>query len=134
MNRIARRVRPVTSGTGPAAVTDDHHRARARTPATGAGAGLLRLSEPRGSLTGEQADPLREVRAASARARAPGGPEGDPVTRAAALGPLADRVAAIGTALTRTHRDRGRGPHRDRTHGQDHGRDRAYDRDRKETP
>ncbi|WP_151771289.1 DNA repair ATPase [Streptomyces abyssomicinicus] len=133
MNRIAQRLQPVMSDAEVETVIDDHYRAEAQTLTTGAEANLLRLSELRGRLTAEQADRLREIRAAYSRARALGGPESDPVTRAvAALGLLADRVAAIETALTRTHRDRdpAHGPHRDTAH--DHAR--AYDRDRKETP
>ncbi|MER5476012.1 DNA repair ATPase [Streptomyces sp. NPDC002734] len=141
LNRIAQRIQPVMSDAELSAVVDDHYRAEAQTLTTGAEANLLRLSELRGTLSEEQAVRLREVRAGYARARSLGGPETDPVNRAvAALGLLAERAAAIETALTRTYRDRGQ----DRDHDRDvapgseggHVRVGAHDRDRdrKEPP
>ncbi|WP_333757817.1 DNA repair ATPase [Streptomyces sp. ISBFB 2968] len=102
MNKIAQRVRPVMNDAERAAVLDDHYTAEAQTLTHGAEANLLKLAELRGTLTPEQADRWAEVRTAHVRARTLGGPDDDPLTRAvAALGLLADRVAAVESAITR---------------------------------
>ncbi|MFE9285837.1 DNA repair ATPase [Streptomyces olivaceus] len=105
MNKIAQRLRPVMNDAERAAVLDDHYTAEAHSLAQGAEANLLKLAELRGTLTPEQADRWAEVRAAHVRARTLGGPDDDPLARAvAALGLLADRVAAVESAITRAHR------------------------------
>ncbi|MFF7970663.1 DNA repair ATPase [Streptomyces sp. NPDC007905] len=102
MNRIAQRLRPVMNDTERDAVIADHYTAEARTLTTGAEANLLKLAELRGTLTPWQAARWAEVKAAHVRARALGGPEDDPLTRAvAALGLLAERVAAVESAIIR---------------------------------
>ncbi|WP_108932956.1 DNA repair ATPase [Streptomyces ardesiacus] len=102
MNKIAQRIRPVMNDAERAAVLDDHYTAEAQTLTHGAEANLLKLAELRGTLTPEQADRWAEVRAAHVRARTLGGADDDPVVRAvAALGLLADRVAAVESAITR---------------------------------
>ncbi|AQS72011.1 DNA repair ATPase [Streptomyces pactum] len=102
MNKIAQRVRPVMNDAERAAVLDDHYTAEAQALAQGAEANLLKLAELRGTLTSEQAARWAELRAAHVRAATLGGPEHDPLTRAvAALGLLADRVAAVESAITR---------------------------------
>ncbi|MFF4474446.1 DNA repair ATPase [Streptomyces sp. NPDC001599] len=103
MNKIAQRIRPVMNDAERAAVLDDHYTAEAQTLTHGAEANLLKLAELRGTLTPEQADRWAEVRTAHVRARTlGGGPGDDPLTQAvAALGLLADRVAAVESAITR---------------------------------
>ncbi|MGW5785956.1 DNA repair ATPase [Streptomyces sp. NPDC003757] len=102
MNKIAQRVRPVMNDAERAAVLDDHYTAEAQTLTHGAEANLLKLAELRGTLTSEEAARWAEVRAAHVRARTLGGSGDDPLTRAvAALGLLADRVAAVESAITR---------------------------------
>ncbi|MFJ4342752.1 DNA repair ATPase [Streptomyces sp. NPDC088915] len=102
MNRIAARISPAMNDAELAAVIDDHYTAEARTLTTGAEADLLRLAELRGTLTPEQAARRDEVSAAYVRARALGGSGDDPLARAvAALGLLADRVAAVEAAIDR---------------------------------
>ncbi|TDT37265.1 ATPase family protein associated with various cellular activities (AAA) [Streptomyces sp. BK208] len=102
MNKIAQRVRPVMNDAERAAVLDDHYTAEAQTLTHGAEANLLKLAELRGTLTSEEAARWAEVRAAHVRARTLGGPGDDPLARAvAALGLLADRVAAVESAITR---------------------------------
>lgn len=102
MNKIAARIDPVMNDAELSAVIDDHYAGEAQTLTTGAEANLLRLAELRSSLTSEQAARWAEIKAAYVRRQALGGPEGDPVTRAvAALGLLADRVAAVESAITR---------------------------------
>lgn len=102
MNKIAARIDPVMNDAELAAVVDDHYAGEAQTLTTGAEANLLRLAELRSSLTPEQADRWAEIKAAYVRRQSVGGPEGDPMTRAvAALGLLADRVAAVESAITR---------------------------------
>ncbi|MFI0570072.1 DNA repair ATPase [Streptomyces tendae] len=102
MNKIAQRVRPVMNDAERAAVLDDHYTAEAQTLTHGAEANLLKLAELRGTLTPEQAARWAEVRTAHVRARTLGGADDDPVVRAvAALGLLADRVAAVESAITR---------------------------------
>ncbi|WP_107481159.1 DNA repair ATPase [Streptomyces sp. IMTB 2501] len=102
MNKIAQRLRPVMNDAEREAVVDDHYTAEAQTLTTGAEANLLKLAELRGTLDTDRAARWTEVKTAHARARALGGPEDDPLTRAvAALGLLADRVAAVESAITR---------------------------------
>ncbi len=102
MNKIAARISPVMNEAELDAVVRDHYTAEAQTLTAGAEANLLKLAELRGTLTPEQADRWAELKAAHSRARTLGGPEEDPVVRAvAALGLLADRVAAIESAITR---------------------------------
>ncbi|TXL90472.1 DNA repair ATPase [Streptomyces sp. IB2014 016-6] len=105
MNKIAARIDPVMNDAELSAVIDDHYAGEAQTLTTGAEANLLRLAELRSSLTPEQADRWAEIKAAYVRRQSLGGPEGDPLTRAvAALGLLADRVAAVESAITRAAR------------------------------
>ncbi|SOD85047.1 DNA repair ATPase [Streptomyces sp. Ag109_G2-15] len=102
LNRIAQRLSPVMNATELAAVIRDHYTAEAQTLTTGAEANLLKLAELRGTLTPEQSARWTEVKTAHVRARTLGGPGDDPLTRAvAALGLLADRVAAVESAITR---------------------------------
>ncbi|MGW0565988.1 DNA repair ATPase [Streptomyces tauricus] len=102
MNKIAQRIQPTMNGGELAAVLDDHYTAEAQTLTTGAEANLLKLAELRGTLSPGQAARWAEVKTAYVRAQALGGPGGDHVTRAvAALGLLADRVAAVESAITR---------------------------------
>ncbi|KAF2778396.1 DNA repair ATPase [Streptomyces sp. OM5714] len=102
MNKIAQRIRPVMNDAERAAVLDDHYTAEAQTLTHGAEANLLKLAELRGTLTPEEATRWAEVRTAHVRARTLGGPDDDPLVRAvAALGLLADRVAAVESAITR---------------------------------
>ncbi|MFK4106451.1 DNA repair ATPase [Streptomyces sp. NPDC019531] len=102
MNKIAQRVQPVMNDTELAMLIDDHYRAEAQTLTTGAEANLLKLAELRDTLTPGQAARWADVKAAYVRTQTLGGPEGEPVTRAvAALGLLADRVAAVESAINR---------------------------------
>lgn len=102
MNKIAQRIQPVMNDAELAAVLDDHYTAEAQTLTTGAEANLLKLAELRDTLTAEQTARWAELRAAYVRTQTLGGPEGDPLTKAvAALGLLADRVAAVESAITR---------------------------------
>ncbi|MEU0435991.1 DNA repair ATPase [Streptomyces sp. NPDC006290] len=102
MNKIAQRIQPVMNEAELAAVIDDHYAAEAQTLTTGAEANLLKLAELRGTLATARADRWAEVKAAYVRTRNLGGPDGDPLVRAvAALGLLADRVAAVESAITR---------------------------------
>ncbi|QOV36910.1 DNA repair ATPase [Streptomyces ferrugineus] len=100
MNKIAQRIQPVMNEPEVAALIDDHYRAEAQTLTTGAEANLLKLAELRGTLTAEQGARWQELKAAYVRTQALGGGEGDPLTHAvAALALLADRVAAVETAI-----------------------------------
>lgn len=102
MNKIAQRVRPVMNEAELAAVIDDHFTAEAQTLTSGAEANLLKLAELRGRLTPAQAERWAGLKAAYVRTQALGGPEEAPLTRAvAALGLLADRVAAVESAIIR---------------------------------
>lgn len=102
MNKIAQRIQPVMNDTELSALLDDHYTAEAQTLTTGAEANLLKLAELRGTLTAAQAGRWTELKAAHVRTRTLGGPEHDPLTRAvAALGLLADRVAAVESAINR---------------------------------
>ncbi|MFF6996082.1 DNA repair ATPase [Streptomyces sp. NPDC008313] len=102
MNKIAQRIQPVMNDAELSALVDDHYTAEAQTLTTGAEANLLKLAELRGSLTPEQAARWTEIKIAYVRTRTLGGPEDDQLTRAiAALGLLADRIAAVESAINR---------------------------------
>ncbi|MDH2387782.1 DNA repair ATPase [Streptomyces sp. HNM0663] len=102
MNKIAERISPVMNEAELSAVVDDHYTGEAQTLTSGAEANLLKLAELRGSLTPERAARWAELKALYVRARALGGAEDDPMARAvAALGLLADRVAAVESAIVR---------------------------------
>ncbi|MFB8777992.1 DNA repair ATPase [Streptomyces broussonetiae] len=102
MNKIAQRVQPVMNGAELAAVLDDHYTAEAQTLTSGAEANLLKLAELRGTLTPADAERWAQLKAAHVRTRLLGGPDDEPLTKAiAALGLLADRVAAVESAITR---------------------------------
>ncbi|OKK04637.1 DNA repair ATPase [Streptomyces sp. CB03234] len=102
MNKIAARVSPAMNAAELGAVIDDHYTAEAQTLTTGAEANLLKLAALRGTLTAEQHARWAAVTSAYVRAQALGGPGDDSLGRAvAALGLLADRVAAVETAITR---------------------------------
>ncbi|MFH9573755.1 DNA repair ATPase [Streptomyces sp. NPDC017454] len=102
MNRIAQRIQPVMNDAELSALIQDHYRAEAQTLTTGAEANLLKLAELRGTLTASQAARWTGLKAAHQRAQALGGPEDDQLTRAvAALGLLADRIAAVESAIDR---------------------------------
>lgn len=102
MNKIAERIVPVMNDAELAAVLTDHYAAEAQTLTTGAESNLLKLAALRGTLTPEQARRWAEITSSYVRAQALGGPEGDPATRAVgALGLLADRLAAVETAIER---------------------------------
>ncbi|GAA2866265.1 hypothetical protein GCM10010517_25720 [Streptosporangium fragile] len=99
MNKLAARVVPVMNDAELEAVIDDHYLGEAQTLTSGAEANLLKLAELRGTMTPEQAGRWAEVKAVYLRARALGGAEDDPMTRAVgAVGLLADRVS---TAIER---------------------------------
>jgi hypothetical protein len=84
------------------ATIDDHYLGEAQTLTSGAEANLLKLAELRGNLTPEQAARWQTVKASYLRDKALGGAEDDPMVRAVgAVGLLADRVAAVETAITR---------------------------------
>ncbi|WP_049565225.1 DNA repair ATPase [Streptomyces sp. SBT349] len=102
MNKIAQRVQPVMNDAELAALIEDHYTAEAQTLTTGAEANLLKLAELRGTLSTGQAARWAEVKAAYLRTRSLGGPQDDPLARGiAALGLLADRVAAVESAINR---------------------------------
>ncbi|PTH83615.1 DNA repair ATPase [Streptomyces sp. A244] len=102
MNKIAQRVQPVMNEVELAALVEDQYRAEAQTLTTGAEANLLKLAELRGTLTAEQASRWTELKAAHVRAQSLGGPEDNRIARAvSALGLLADRIAAVETAINR---------------------------------
>ncbi|WP_420032176.1 DNA repair ATPase [Streptomyces sp. cg28] len=103
MNKIAARIDPAMNAAELSAVLDDHYTGEAQTLTSGAEANLLKLAELRGRMSDEQAVRWAELKAAHVRARFLGGADGeDPLVRAvAALGLLADRVAAVESAITR---------------------------------
>ncbi|MET8375633.1 DNA repair ATPase [Streptomyces microflavus] len=102
MNKIAERIVPVMNDAELSAVVDDHYAGEAQTLTTGAEANLLKLAALRGTLSAEQAERWAAITASYVRTQALGGPDGDPMTRAvAALGLLADRIAAVETAIQR---------------------------------
>ncbi|MET8609270.1 DNA repair ATPase [Streptomyces misionensis] len=114
MNKIAQRLRPVMNSAEREAVVQDHYTAEAQTLTTGAEANLLKLAELRGTLDAGRAARWAEIKAAHIRTRTLGGPDEDPLTRAvAALTLLADRVAAVESAIDRAVAERpGTGPAR----------------------
>ncbi|MEU9166990.1 DNA repair ATPase [Streptomyces sp. NPDC048420] len=102
MNKIAQRVQPVMNDVELAALIENQYRAEAQTLTTGAEVNLLKLAELRGTLTAEQASRWTELKAAHVRAQSLGGPEDDQIARAvSALGLLADRIAAVESAINR---------------------------------
>ncbi|MFJ4704232.1 DNA repair ATPase [Streptomyces anulatus] len=102
MNKIVERIVPVMNDDELSSVVDDHYAGEAQTLTTGAEANLLKLAALRGALTAEQAGRWAAITASYVRTQALGGPDGDPMTRAvAALGLLADRIAAVETAIRR---------------------------------
>ncbi|HEX5541525.1 MAG TPA: AAA family ATPase, partial [Micromonospora sp.] len=102
MNKLAERIVPVMNDNELEALIDDHYLGEAQTLTSGAEANLLKLAELRGRLTGEQAQRWAEVKAGYLRARALGGTDDDPVSRAVgALGLLADQVSAVERAIDR---------------------------------
>ncbi len=108
MNKLAERIVPVMNEAELEAVIDDHYLGEAQTLASGAEANLLKLAELRGTLTDDQRERWTEVKAAYVRSQALGGAEDDPLTRAVgALGLLADRMAAVETAIRAGRPERG---------------------------
>ncbi|WKV70519.1 DNA repair ATPase [Streptomyces sp. PCS3-D2] len=102
MNKIAARISPAMNDAELSALIDDHYTAEAQTLTTGAEADLLKLAALRGTLTDGPAARWAEITAAYVRSQALGGSGEDSVSRAvAALGLLADRVAAVESAITR---------------------------------
>ncbi|MET7732104.1 DNA repair ATPase [Streptomyces sp. NPDC005402] len=102
LNKIAQRIQPVMNDTELAALIDDHYAAEAQTLTSGAEANLLKLAELRGPLDPEQSARWAELKTAQVRSRALGGSDDDALVRAvAALGLLADRIAAVESAITR---------------------------------
>ncbi|WP_327259015.1 MULTISPECIES: DNA repair ATPase [unclassified Streptomyces] len=102
MNKIAERIVPVMNEAELSEVIDDHYAGEAQTLTTGAESNLLKLAALRGRLTPEQSARWSAITAAYVRTQTLGGPDGDPVTRAvAALGLLADRIAAVESAIVR---------------------------------
>ncbi|MEU4133083.1 DNA repair ATPase [Streptomyces wuyuanensis] len=102
MNKIAQRIVPVMNDAELASVVDDHYAGEAQALATAAEANLLKLAELRGTLTADQAVRWAAITAAYRRRQETGGPDEDTSTRAvAALGLLADRVAAVESAIVR---------------------------------
>ncbi|MFG2533089.1 DNA repair ATPase [Streptomyces sp. NPDC048516] len=102
MNKIAQRIQPVMNEAELAGIMDDHYTTEAQTLTTGAEANLLKLAALRGTLTSEQAARWAELKSAYVRTQQLGGADGEPVIRAvAALGLLADHVAAVEQAIIR---------------------------------
>jgi ATPase involved in DNA repair/ATPase family associated with various cellular activities (AAA) len=102
MNKLAERIVPVMNEDELEAVIDDHYLGEAQTLAANAEANLLKLAELRGRLTGERAARWAEVKAGYLKAKALGGAEDDPMSRAVgAVGLLADRVGAVESAIER---------------------------------
>ncbi|MCX5205798.1 DNA repair ATPase [Streptomyces sp. NBC_00237] len=102
MNKIVQRISPAMNAAELTAVIDDHYRSEAQTLTTGAESNLLELAALRGTLTPEQAARREEIATAYVREQALGGTGDDGVGRAvAALGLLADRMAAVESAIVR---------------------------------
>ncbi|WP_372470673.1 DNA repair ATPase [Nonomuraea aurantiaca] len=100
MNKLAERIVPAMNEAELEAVIDDHYLGEAQTLTSDAEANLLKLAELRGRLTPAQAARWSDIKAAYLRAKALGGAEDDPMTRAVgALGLLADRVGEVGSAI-----------------------------------
>ncbi|NRQ30313.1 AAA domain-containing protein [Nonomuraea sp. NN258] len=105
MNKLAERIVPAMNADELEAVVDDHYLGEAQTLTSDAEANLLKLAELRGRLTPEQAARWAEIKAAYLRAKALGGADDDPMTRAVgAIGLLADRVGEVGTAIRESER------------------------------
>ncbi|GIE96623.1 DNA repair ATPase [Paractinoplanes rishiriensis] len=105
MNKLAERIVPAMNEAELEGVLDDHYLGEAQTLTSGAEANLLKLAELRGRLSPAQEERWAEVKAAYLRAKALGGAEDDPMTRAVgAVGLLADRVGDVSSAITRLHR------------------------------
>jgi MoxR-like ATPase len=103
MNKLAERIVPVMNDAELESLIDDHYVGEAQTLTSGAEANLLKLASLRGRLSAAQASRWSEVKAAYLREKALGGAGDDPLDRAVgAVGLLADRVAAVETAITRT--------------------------------
>ncbi|HWM05835.1 MAG TPA: AAA family ATPase, partial [Actinophytocola sp.] len=103
MNKLAERIVPVMNDVELEALIDDHYLGEAQTLTAGAESNLLKLAELRGRLTADRAARWAEVKAGYLREKALGGSGDDPLTRAVgAVGLLADRVAGVETAITRT--------------------------------
>ncbi|GAA4450664.1 DNA repair ATPase [Phytohabitans houttuyneae] len=110
MNKLAERIVPVMNDDELEAVIDDHYLGEAQTLAANAEANLLKLAELRGRLSGERAARWAQVKAGYLKAKALGGAEDDPMSRAVgAVGLLADRVGAVEEAIERAA-DRIQGP------------------------
>jgi hypothetical protein len=102
MNRLAERIVPAMDDEEVEAVIDDHYLGEAQTLTSGAEANLLKLAELRGRLTPAQAERWDEVKAGFRRAKALGGEQDDPISRAVgAVGLLADQVGAVEAAIER---------------------------------
>ncbi|WP_432069096.1 DNA repair ATPase [Streptomyces sp. AA1529] len=102
MNKIVQRVQPVMNDAELGALVEDHFTAEAQTLTADAEANLLKLAELRGVLDGDRADRWAEIKRGYVRTQALGDTDTDPMARAvAALGLLADRVAAVEAALLR---------------------------------
>ncbi|MFF0745904.1 DNA repair ATPase [Streptomyces sp. NPDC004111] len=102
LQRIVQRITPAMNDAELSAVLDDHYAGEAQTLTADAESNLLKLAALRGTLTPEQARRRDVVGAAYLRTRALGGAEDDGLGRAvAALGLLADRVAAVESAIVR---------------------------------
>ncbi|MFI6814128.1 DNA repair ATPase [Nonomuraea sp. NPDC050328] len=100
MNKLAERIVPAMNDAELESVIDDHYVGEAQTLTSDAEANLLKLAELRGTLTPEQAARWAAIKQAYLRARALGGSEDDPMTRAVgAIGLLADRVSEVGSAI-----------------------------------
>ncbi|MEO3972638.1 DNA repair ATPase [Streptomyces sp. CAU 1734] len=125
MNRMVQRISPVMNDAELAAVIGDHYAGEAQTLTTGAEANLLKLAELRGTLDGARAARWAEITSAYVRNRAvggaagggdgdgrtessaaPGAPEAVADAAVAALGLLAERLAAVEAAIA----GRARGP------------------------
>ncbi|MET7327574.1 DNA repair ATPase [Nonomuraea sp. NPDC005650] len=105
MNKLAERIVPAMNDAELEAVIDDHYLGEAQTLTTDAEANLLKLAELRGRLTPAQTERWAEIKTAYLKAKALGGAEDDPMTRAVgALGLLADRVSEVGTAIRQSDR------------------------------
>ncbi|MFI7133324.1 DNA repair ATPase [Nonomuraea sp. NPDC050153] len=105
MNKLAERIVPAMNDAELEAVIDDHYLGEAQTLTTDAEANLLKLAELRGRLTPAQAERWAEIKTAYLKAKALGGADDDPMTRAVgALGLLADRVSEVGTAIRESDR------------------------------
>jgi hypothetical protein len=106
MNKLAERIVAVMNDAEVESLLDDHYLGEAQTLTSGAEANLLKLAAIRGTLTPEQTRRWAQVKAGYLRERALGGTGDDPVSRAVgAIGLVADRVAAIETAITRAASD-----------------------------